>query len=177
MTEEEFKIEVIPFTRKLYPMMKFILKDQEEARDALQEMMYKLWRSRNELAKWKNPQAYIVTMAKNYCYDLLKKKKPSRIEDNVSGSFLHLEDGISDHELKEKYEQVRLIIDSLPEKHRQVIRLRDVDGFEFEEIKVLTGLEISNIRVILSRARQKVKEELKKIYDYEDKRQTAGKIL
>jgi len=43
MTEEEFKIVVIPFTPKLYPMLKNLLKDEEETRDALQELMYKLW--------------------------------------------------------------------------------------------------------------------------------------
>ncbi|MFW6289563.1 MAG: RNA polymerase sigma factor, partial [Mariniphaga sp.] len=76
-----------------------------------------------------------------------------------------------------KYEHVRRIIDALPEKYREVIRLRDIDGFSFDEIKELTGLEIANIRVVLSRARQKVKEEVQKIYDYEDKRQIAGELL
>lgn len=177
MTEEEFKNRVLPFSRKLYPLLKGILKDEEETRDALQELMLKLWRNRNELDKCHHPQAYIITMAKNYSYDVLKKKRPLRMSENGSREHLNLEADELNPDLKEKYEHVKKIIETLPDKYREVIQLRDIDGFSFEEIHEFTGLEITNIRVVLSRARQRVKEEIKKIYDYEDKRQTAGKLL
>ena len=177
MTEEEFKINVLPFSRKLYPMLKSILKDDEETRDTLQDLMLKLWRNRNELAKCHHLQAYIITMAKNHCYDVLKKKRPLRLDENSKSEQSNLEADDLNPDLKEKYEHVQRIIEALPDKYREIIRLRDIDGFSFEEIKDFTALEITNIRVILSRARQKVKEEIQKIYDYEDKRQTAGELL
>jgi RNA polymerase sigma-70 factor (ECF subfamily) len=80
-------------------------------------------------------------------------------------------------ETKERYEQVRRIVEGLPENYRKVIQMRDMDGFSFDEIKEVTGLEIPNIRVILSRARQKVKKEVEKIYSYEDTEQLTRKIL
>jgi RNA polymerase sigma-70 factor, ECF subfamily len=52
MTEDEFKNSVLPYSRKLYPMLKRILKDGEETRDALQELMARLWiinKYRNEI--------------------------------------------------------------------------------------------------------------------------------
>lgn len=177
MTEEDFKNIVLPYARKLYPMLKGILRDEEETRDALQELMFKLWRNRNELDKCHHQQAYIIAMAKNYCYDLLKKKRPVRIDEKISSEYLNLEANEINQDVREKYEHVRKIIEALPEKYREVIRLRDIDGFNYDEIKEITGLEITNIRVVLSRARQRVKEEIKKIYDYEDKRQTAGELL
>ena len=177
MTEEAFKNNVLPYSRKLYPLLKGILKEEEETRDALQELMLKLWRTRHELERCSNQKAYIIAMARNYCYDVLKKKRPVRIDEHNGGKCLNLMSDEWNPDLREKYQHVKKIIESLPEKYSEILRLRDIDGFSFEEIHEFTGLEIPNIRVILSRARQKVKEEVQKIYDYEDKRQTAGKLL
>ena len=177
MTTEEFKNSVLPVSRKIYPMLKRILKNEEETRDALQDLMLKLWDKRFELTKCNNQDAYIVTMAKNYSFDLLKKKRPSAIGEKEEYKILQLEADGTDHETKEKFEQVQKVIATLPEKYRTVIEMRDIDGFSFEEIKQMTGFEVPYIRVILSRARQKVKEEVEKIYNYEDKRQFARQIL
>ena len=74
MTAEEFKNKILPVSRKLYPMVFRILKDEEETRDALQDLMLKLWDKRGELDNFENPAAYMVTMAKNYSIDLMKRK-------------------------------------------------------------------------------------------------------
>lgn len=177
MTTEEFKNSVLPVSRKIYPMLKRILKDEEETRDALQELMLKLWNKRFELTKCENPDAYITTVAKNYSFDLLKKKRPSTMGEKENYKMLNLEATGLSHEIKEKYDQVQMVIEKLPDKYRKIIMLRDIDGFSFEEIKAMTGFEVPYIRVILSRARQKVKEEVEKIYSYEDKRQFAREIL
>jgi RNA polymerase sigma-70 factor, ECF subfamily len=177
MTEDEFKNSVLPFSRKLYPMMKRILKNEEETRDALQDLMAKLWFKRNELKKCNNRQAYIITVAKNYSLDLLKRKRIVSFSENGGHQFGQIESDEVSPDLKEKFEQVHKVIETLPEKFREVIRLRDIDGFTYEEIKEMTGMEVPHIRVVLSRARQKVKEEVEKIYNYENKRKFAGKIL
>lgn len=171
MTTEEFKNKVIPFSRKLYPMLFRILGNEEETRDALQDLMVKLWNKRKELDGCTNQSAYIVTMARNYSFDLLKKKRPERIQEADRYKILNLEADELSQETKEKFECVHRSIHNLPEKYRTVLQLRDIDGFSFEEIKELTGDEVPNLRVILSRARQKVKEEVEKIYDYDKTKQ------
>lgn len=154
-----------------------ILRNEEETRDALQDLMVKLWNKRGELDKCSNHTAYIITVAKNYSFDLLKKKRPARIGEMEEHKILNLKaDGVS-LETKEKFEQVKKVIENLPEKYRTVIQLRDMDGFSFDEIKEMTGFEVTNLRVILSRARQKVKEEVEKIYDYDTTTQFARQIL
>ncbi|WP_372948028.1 RNA polymerase sigma factor [Mariniphaga sp.] len=177
MTEDEFKNSVLPYSRKLYPMLKRILKNEEETRDAVQELMVKFWAKRHELVKCHNLQGYIVAAAKNYSFDLLKRKRIVNFSENGEQQFYQIEAGEVNPDLREKYEQVHHAIEKLPEKYREIIRLRDIDGFAYVEIKEMTGIEEPHIRVILSRARQKVKEEVEKIYNYEDKRQFAGKIL
>jgi len=174
MTAEEFKENIIPYSRKLYPMIKRILKEEEESRDATQELMLKLWGRRNDLGKCANVSAYIVAVAKNYCFDLLKKKRPERINEKEEYKIANLPAGEKSFELKERHEQVQKIITNLPQKYREVIQLRDIDGFTFEEIKEMTGFEIPYARVILSRARMRVKNELLKIYSYEN--QESGRV-
>ncbi len=179
MTAEEFRQQIIPFTRKLYPMMKRLLRDEEESRDAVQELMLKLWSRRNNLDQCTNRQAYIISVAKNYCLDTLKKKRPSRISTQEEFKIHALRSEEKSLEMKEGYKQVCKIIEALPEKYREVIRMRDMDGFSFEEIREMTGYEIPHIRVILSRARRKVKKELLKMYDYEQgsEKQSVKQIL
>lgn len=167
----------MPVSRKIYPMLKRILKNEEETRDALQDLMLKLWDKRYELTKCKNQDAYIVTMAKNYSFDLLKKKRPSAMGEKEEYKLLNLEADGTSHEMKEKFEHVRKVIEKLPEKYRTIIEMRDIDGFSFEEIKEMTGFELPYLRVILSRARHNVKEEVEKIYNYEDKRQYTRQVL
>jgi len=167
MTAEEFNGHIIPYSRKLYPMVRRILKNDEETRDALQELMMKLWGKRFELGRCTNLNAYIMSMAKNHCLDVLKKKRPERLNGNEEYKILNLQSDEKIFELKERHEQVSRIIGGLPEKYREILQFRDIDGLSFEEIKELTGLEVPHIRVILSRSRQRVKSELEKIYNYE----------
>ena len=178
MSTEDFKNTIIPFVRKLYPMMKRFLKDEEDAKDAVQDLMVKLWDKRNDIDAAINRNSYIAAMAKNYCLDSLKKKRFVSIKDNDPKvlKLLVSEPGI---EIMEKLERVNQVIDKLPEKYREIIKLRDIDGFSFDEISTMTGFEVPHLRVILSRSRLKVREELVKIYDYErgTNRLFAEKIL
>ena len=121
MTTEEFKNTVIPFSRKLYPMLFRILKDEEETRDALQDLMVKLWNKREELTRCTNPSAYIITIARNHSFDLLKKKRPVRISggEDQKMQALKADDPAED---KERLAHVRRVIEQLPEKYRTVIR-------------------------------------------------------
>lgn len=177
MTTEEFKNTVIPYSVKLYPMLFRILKNEEETRDALQELMLKLWNRKDELGKCTNQSAYIVTMARNYSFDLLKKKKPQAMDEKHECRILNMAADGTDSDTIERYEKVKQVINDLPEKYKTVIELRDIDGFSFDEMKEITGYEVANLRVILSRARQKVKEEVEKIYDYDTSGKYARQVL
>lgn len=145
-----------------------ILKNEEETRDALQDLMLKLWSKRKELEHCSNFEAYVITMAKNYSFDLLKKKRPVLAGEKETYKMLNIESESNEAEINEKYGFVHRTIEKLPEKLKTVIRLRDIDGFSFEEIKEITGFEVPYLRVILSRARLKVKQEVEKIYNYDE---------
>ena len=167
MTSEEFKIQVLPWARRLYPMIRRLLKNDAETQDAIQDLMMKLWDKKDSLLKLENTDAYILRMAKNHCLDLMKKKKLLYLGEKEQLKLVNLPDKEGNFDHLEKFDHVRKVIEELPEKYRQVIQYRDIDGFEFEKIMELTGYEVPYIRVLLSRARGMVKTEVQKIYSYE----------
>ena len=72
-------------------------------------------------------------------------------------------------EQQDEVNQLRRLIDRLPDQQRQVLLLRDVNDFSFEEIGEATGLSAVNIRVLLSRARKKIREQYSIMMNYESK--------
>ena len=179
MTAEQFKKDILPWSRKLHPMVKRLLKNEAEVQDALQDLMLKLWNQRHKLATFEKPEAYILTSCRNHCLDLLKKKREVLSETANDYKLINLQAREGNPEEREKLDIVRKVIEGLPEKFREVIQYREIDGFEFEEIRELTGYEIPHLRVILSRARIKIKEEVRKIYAYEkgENKQASGRVL
>ena len=70
-------------------------------------------------------------------------------------------------EISDTLRLVKMAMDGLPEQQRMVIHLRDVEALGFDEIAEITGLSLNNVRVILSRARKKIRDTLIKINNYE----------
>lgn len=137
-----------------------------EAEDITQEVFIKLWNKKNELKEYTSIEAFAMTITKNQCLDKLKSKKAVIIE--LSNHDLPVRDG-SPHKMAEVSNHNTLmnaIIDQLPEQQKTIIHLREIEGYEFEEIAEITDLNINTIRVNLSRARKTIKEELVKIYNY-----------
>ena len=152
MDTAEFKQQFLPYHRKLYRVAFRLTGNPQDAEDMVQEAYLKLWNKRDELADVLNTEAYCVTLIKNLCYDVLRRSQPD-------------EDGRPPEELN----QVRRLIGRLPEQQKRVILLRDVNDCSFEEIEQATGLNAINIRVLLSRARKKIREQYNAIMNYESK--------
>ncbi len=168
MNTNEFKSKVLSLSDRLFPMVARILGDNENARDAVQVIMMKLWDKRKQLGKHPNVGGFVFLTARNYCMDVLKKKKPEI--DDLELRIHFLESGktvLEQLEQKELNDLVKKVIESLPKQQREVIILRELDGLEFKEITKITKLKVEHIRVLLSRARKTVSIELNKIYSYE----------
>ena len=165
MNSEEFKKLVLPYGKKLFHFARLLLKDEYLAQDAVQEVYIKLWNMRKELVKIKNIEAFAIKITRNWCLDRLKKKKPVFIRDYSAG-FDEQKDYQEPHKMLERDEKIKnlyAIMENLPEHQRLLIKLRDIDGYEFDEISEITNLNEVTIRVNLSRARKKIRNELIKI--------------
>lgn len=165
MKQKEFITTVLPFKDKLYRLAKRLLVSSEEAEDAVQEVFLKLWKGKSSIKNYKNPEAFAVTMTKNFCLDRLKSKQASNLKI-VHSNYQNGENLQKKIEANDGVEMVFRIMETLPEKQRLVLQLRDVEQFEFEEISEMLEMTETTIRVTLSRARKAVREELIKKYNY-----------
>lgn len=169
MDAESFKKMFLPCHSKLYGVAYRLLENAEDAEDLIQEAYLKLWSKRNELTVISNPEAFAVTLVKNMCYDLLRSGKYISSRQNVPLSEEQNALPAENPEVKEDVQVVKDIVARLPLQQRQIITLRDVKGCSYEEVERLTGLNSVNVRVLLSRARKKIREEFNKWNSYESR--------
>ena len=79
MNQNEFISLVSPFKEKVYRLAKRLLISREEAEDATQEILVKLWNKNSDLSTFKSLEAFAMTITKNYCLDQLKSKRAGNI--------------------------------------------------------------------------------------------------
>lgn len=147
--------EFLPYHRKLYCIAYRLLENAADAEDLVQEAYLKLWDKREGLAIISNPEAFSVTLVKNMCFDLLRSGKYTLSRQSVELAEVHNMSQADNFEVRDEVQQVRHIIAHLPVQQQKIVTLRDVKGCSYEEIEQVTGLNATNVRVLLSRARKR----------------------
>jgi len=167
-------------SNKLLRFANQILQDEEEARDVLQDTFLKLWQKREELTKVENLNAFAFRMIRNRCLDVIRTRRTVSMELVKKASLPEEESFETDHlEYADSASMVKKIISELPDLQRTIIQMRDIEQLEYEEIAEVTQVNVNAIRVNLSRARKKVRDEILKIHNYgiTENKHTASKIL
>ncbi|MGF1586788.1 MAG: RNA polymerase sigma factor [Bacteroidales bacterium] len=160
MDINRFKLEILPLKNKLYRFASRLLEDQEEAQDAVQEVFIKLWNLRTKLDELNSVEAFAMKITKNHCLDRIKARRTVSIEQTKS-LYYSTDDqaGVErDVEVRDDANYIKQLISLLPEQQRAIIQMRDIEGYEFEEIEEALELTVNTIRVNLSRARKRIRE-------------------
>ena len=167
MSIEAFKSRVLPAKDKMYRFALRFLRDEEEAKDIVQEAMIRVWNKKEDMHTYLNMEAWCMTIVRNLSLDRLKSKQYN------SASLDHtydLSDGTvspeKSTEIDDTMENIHHFIARLPEKQRQIIQLRDIEGFSYQEIGQIMNLDANNVKVNLFRARKSIRENLQKINAY-----------
>jgi RNA polymerase sigma-70 factor (ECF subfamily) len=166
MNQNEFINSIMPFKDKLFRLAKRLLVSTEEAEDATQEVLLKLWNKNENLVNYNSIEAFAMTMTKNYCLDQLKSKRAGNLKlvhDNYNDREPSLLKKLED---KDSLDWVEKIINQLPEQQRMIIQMRDIEQYEFEEIAKILDMNETAIRVALSRGRKTIREFMLKTHDY-----------
>ena len=157
MELKEFKISVWPLREKLLNQARRLTGEEEDAEDIVQEVLLKLWSRRTELDMCDSIEAYATTMTRNACIDLMRTRHTS----DTSLPDACPEDGQTPESLLEAKDEMRLveaIIASLPPLQQAILRMKDIEGYETEEIAEVTGCNAEAIRSNLSRARKRMRD-------------------
>ena len=158
MTRQEFITGYLTLTEELYRVAYYILEDSEDAEDAVQDLFLKIWTS-GASGNVGNPKAYCIAMMRNLCIDRLRREKkvygeplPEKLPCN--------DDIVRDIEARETLERISRCMESLSESQRNVLKMKVFEDLSYEEISQRTGMNIFTLRVLLSQARRKLKNEL-----------------
>ena len=166
MQQSDFLKIVTPFQDKLYRLAKRLLVSREEAEDATQEILLKLWSKNKNMGTYNNVEAFAMTMTKNFCLDRLKSKQASNLKlvhSNYSETGSSLQKQM---EANDSVSWVQKIMEELPEQQKMVLQLRDVEEYDYDEISEMLEMKPTAVRVALSRARKTVREKLMQKHSY-----------
>lgn len=166
MNQSDFLEVILPFKDKVFRLAKRLLVSKEEAEDATQELIFKLWKNKNKIIDYKNVEAFAMTMTKNYCYDRLKSKQAKNltlVHSNYKENETTLDKKL---EYRDTVQQVHQLIEKLPENQKLIMQLRDIEQYSFDEICKILDMKSTAVRVALSRARKTVREALIKKHNY-----------
>ena len=179
-----FEEELLPQIDSLYTFAYHLTNYREEdANDLVQETYFKAYKAIERYHQGTNAKAWLFRILKNIFINEYRKRsnQPQRVDyeeilhdhDEESSSYT------SYHDLREEMfqnmmgDEVTNAINDLPVTFRVVILLCDIEGFTYEEISKILDIPIGTVRSRLHRARNLLKEKLKKYAEslgYEDKR-------
>jgi RNA polymerase sigma-70 factor (ECF subfamily) len=168
MNLEAFQNRVLPAKNKLFRFALKFLGNEEEAKDVVQEVFIRVWNGREQMDQIQNWEAWCMRITRNLSLDRIRSITRKNTQPIETSFHVHTE-ALSPHESTEADEsmkQIAELISGLPEKQRQVIHLRDVEGYSYNEICEILELDMSQVKVNLFRARNAVREKLMKINAY-----------
>lgn len=140
-------------------IFRFIVKnlgDSYEAENIVQNTFEKLWIKR-ENVKMETAKSYLFKIAYNNMIDVIRKSKRNIGLEEVQ------EMEAEHHEYSDLTDWVHKALDKLPEKQRIVITLRDFEGYDYKSIGEITGMNESQVKVNIFRARKYIKEFIGKL--------------
>ena len=168
---------VLKHQHKLYNLCYRFLGDYQEANDSAQETFIKVYRSLKKFRLESAFSTWLYRIAVNTCKNKLKSaeyrqnKKMVSLDNPVSldrgGPAIEIQDETHSPAMElEKKERVRLIqeaINALPPEQKEVVTLRDIEGFSYEEIVQITGLNLGTVKSRLARARLELRRKLRSV--------------
>ena len=162
MQASEFKQLFLPCHRKLFSVAYRLMGNAQAAEDMVQETFLKLWMQRDKIERVDNPEAYSIMVLRRLFYDRMRTGHLQEVDKDVGNLQITSSQNISRQlEAADEYQRVRQLISHLPEPQGRIMLMRDVEDRSFEEISIETGLSEVNVRSILSRARKKIREQIK----------------
>lgn len=161
MNSEQLNIEFLRVKDAAYRYAVALLRDRSEAEDLVQDLYERLWR-RRLLLRRTGFRSLVMTAIRNAALDRLRERERRRCEsvDEAVAELVEMD------ERRDEVALLKRIIARLPDREREVIHLRDVEGMAFEDIAEVVECSEAAARMAHSRARQKVKDEFSKIMNY-----------
>lgn len=154
MTEREYNECVTTYADNVYRFILKNLRHEEDARDVVQTAFEKMWRNREQVDALKS-KSYLFTVAYHQMIDHIRKIKRIELKEEFGDELKVHNKPV--HNIKKVLEDA---LNRLSETQRSLVLLKDYEGYSYEEIGKITGLNESQVKVYLHRARVQLKNYL-----------------
>ncbi|MBC7920416.1 MAG: RNA polymerase sigma factor [Ferruginibacter sp.] len=168
MSLEEFQKRVLPVKNKLFRFAVRLTGNPEDAEDIVQEVLIRVWNRRQEVDTYRNVEAWCMRLVKNRFLDGVKSKRhrtTGRMAEDEDVP-VHTHTPYQVTELNDTMQQVNRLIEALPLRQKQVIHLRDVEGYPYQEIAEMLEMDLNQVKVNLFRARTAIRKRLTDAENY-----------
>lgn len=168
MKKVSFRNDVLPLKNQLYRLALRITLNSAEAEDIVQDTMMKVWNRRERWDEIESMEAFCLTICRNLALDRMKKaenqndsldKTMEQRPDRASSPFEHAV-------TQDRIQLVREIINTLPEKQRSCVQLRDIEGKAYKEVAEILSITEEQVKVNIFRARQTIKQKFQNLENY-----------
>ena len=158
---DRFETLVREYEGGIYRLCLRMLGNEQDALDAAQDTFFNAYRGLDGFRAESRFSTWLYRLASNVCLDMLRRRPAvpelSADEDkrvhSIADSAPSPQEALEAKELRELVDRA---IAALPEEHRQVVILRDVNGLSYEEIASITGLEPGTVKSRIYRARKRL---------------------
>jgi len=162
MSEISFRTKVLPLKNELFRLALRITQNRHDAEDIVQETMLRVWSRREQWPEIESMEAFCLTICRNLALD--KQKNMDRQASTTLDTDYDWPDRSYNSNPEEQTVQrdrllmVRRLMDTLPEKQRTCIQLRDVEGKAYKDIAAVMGITEQQVKINIFRARQTIKK-------------------
>jgi RNA polymerase sigma-70 factor (ECF subfamily) len=154
MTEREYNDCVNLYADNVYRFILKNLRAEEDAKDIVQSSFEKLWKNKETVENAKS-KSFLFTVAYNQMIDHIRKNKRINLRDDFNEN---IKVGYQQHSTIKK--TLMDALNRLNETQRSLVMLKDYEGYNYEEIGEITGLNSSQVKVYLHRARLTLRDYL-----------------
>ena len=164
-----FRTDILPLKNQLYRLALRITLNTAEAEDIVQETLIKVWNRRDAWDQIDNIEAFCFTVCLNLSLDSIKRhdNQNKTLDDKESDQIDAANDPSRQTIVNDQMNLVRQIVDSLPEKQRSCIQLRDFEGKTYKDIALILGITEEQVKVNIFRGRQAIKQRFDKFDSFE----------
>lgn len=154
MTEKEYNNSVSLYADNVFRFIVKNIRHTEDSKDIVQTAFEKLWRNREEI-ELKNCKSYLFTVAYNQMVDNIRKNERRQFNEELSE-----ESKIGYQPGCDLQKTLMDAVNRLNEVQRSLVMLKDYEGYNYDEIGKITGLNETQVKVYLHRARKNLKNYL-----------------
>ncbi len=153
--------DLLPLKNKLYRTALRITLDTVEAEDIVQNTLVKIWTRRDSWQEIQSLEAYAITTARNMALDIVRQRQhqvvPLDSVADIPTTDTDPHEQLSQHE---RLQQIEQLMNTLPEKQRTCMQLRDIEGLPYKEIATILNISEEQVKISIFRARKALRTRL-----------------